>query len=223
MRLHEDSVRDFIESPGFGITRQIGPNKEFIELPEADPIPLPPAAQQAKAAATTSAFPESPADAILIVPAEQDLRDMHQDSILDFVNPKGFGFIKDREHVKGFQAHHFHALPSLKESPTQTQRWRIQSLELVSLLKHEEPVAYLSKHLPRMDELRDAPTRPLNPFEKSALFKLQKGDDLQTETTTNQIHMLGSIRAVNQCLTCHRVHRGDLLGAFSYTLCREAL
>jgi hypothetical protein len=134
---------------------------------------------------------------------------------------KGFGFIEDREHVKGFQAHHFHAMPSLKASPTQTQRWRIQSLELVSLLKHEEPVAYLSKHLPRMDELRDAPTRPLNPFEKSALSKLQKGDDLQTETTTNQIHMLGSIRALNQCLTCHRVQRGDLLGAFSYTLCRE--
>jgi hypothetical protein len=92
--------------------------------------------------------------------------------------------------------------------------------ERLDVLKHEEPVAYLSKHLPRMDESRDAPTRPLNPFEKSALVKLQKGDDLQTETTTSQIHMLGSIRALNQCVTCHRVHRGDLLGAFSYTLCR---
>src|SRR5438132_826763 len=92
----------------------------------------------------------SPGDAVAIVPAEDALRDMHQDSVLDFVNPKGLGFIKDREHVKGFQAHHFHAVLRVK-SPLATERWRIHSLELVSLLKHEEPVAYLSKHLPRMD------------------------------------------------------------------------
>ena len=225
MLLHEDSVADFIESPGFGITRQVGPRKEFIDLPVADPIPLPSARQEASttAAAVTESptSPASPADLIGMVPEEKNLREMHEDSIIDFVNPKGFGFVKDREHVKGFQAHHFHAMPRLNDSPTQTQRWRIQSVELVSLLKHEQPVAYLSKHLPRMDELRHAPTRPLNPFEQNALRRLQKGDDLQVDATSDRLNMLGSIRAMQQCLACHQVRRGDLLGAFSYTLVRE--
>ena len=102
-----------------------------------------------------------------------------------------------------------------------TERWRIQSLELISLLKHAEPVAYVSNHLPRMDELRDAPTRPLRPFEKQALAALYEGEELRTETTTNRISMLGAIRALKACLACHQVERGDLLGAFSYTLLRE--
>jgi hypothetical protein len=88
MRLHEESVTDFINSPGFGISRQPEVRKKYIELPEADPIPLPPAAQQAKASATTYALPESPADALLIVPEDEDLRALQQESIIDFVNPK---------------------------------------------------------------------------------------------------------------------------------------
>ena len=31
----------------------------------------------------------------------------------------------------------------------------------------------------------------------------------------------GSIRAVKQCLSCHSVERGELLGVFSYALRRE--
>src|SRR5262249_12600424 len=78
-----------------------------------------------------------------------------------------------------------------------------------------------SNHLPRMDELRDAPTRPLRPFEKQALAALYEGEELRTETTTNRISMLGAIRALKACLACHQVERGDRLGAFSYTLLRE--
>jgi hypothetical protein len=225
-RLHEDSIADFINSPGFGITRRLEPHKEYIELPEAEPITLTQAAEEpptpAAPAPATPVPVSSPADALAIVPAAEALREMHQSSLLDFVNAKGFGFIKDREQVRGFQAHQFHAVPPLK-SPVETERWRIQSLELVSLLKHEEPVVYLSKHLPRMDELRDAPTRPLISFEKEALAALQKGENLRLETAGNRIHMLGSVRALNQCLACHRVQRGDLLGAFSYTLLRESV
>jgi hypothetical protein len=117
--------------------------------------------------------------------------------------------------------HHFHAVPRLKELPGQTQRWRIQSLELVRLLKHDEPVTYVSKHLPRMDELRDAPTRPLTSFENNALAALRRGEDLQVESTMDRIHVFGSIRAIKQCLACHEGQRGDLLGAFSYRLIRE--
>ena len=32
------------------------------------------------------------------------------------------------------------------------------------------------------------------------------------------LRMLGAIRAANQCVACHAAERGQLLGAFSYTL-----
>src|SRR5258708_39906209 len=97
-------------------------------------------------------------------------------------------------------------------------RWIVQDLELVSLLKHDEPVAYVSKNLPRMDELREAKTRPLDAFERDALEVLRRGEDLKVQNASREIRMLGSIRAVKQCLQCHEVERGDLLGAFSYRL-----
>src|SRR5262249_2272818 len=136
--LHEQAVADFIDSPGFGISRGVRPRREYIELPEVESITLPPPAEEPPLTAATS-----PADALGSVPAEEVLREMHQASVIDFVNAQGFGFIKDREHVAGFQAHHFRALPQIK-SPVATERWRIQSLELISLLKHAEPVAYVS-------------------------------------------------------------------------------
>ena len=33
--------------------------------------------------------------------------------------------------------------------------------------------------------------------------------------------MLGSLRATKECLQCHRVEHGALLGAFSYELLRD--
>jgi hypothetical protein len=221
-RLHEDSVTTFINSPGFGIARRFEPRKEYIDLPDIEPISLPGVATNAPRndAGMTRIVP-SPVDSFARTPAEENLRELHRDSVVDFVNKKGFGLIDDKGHVTGFQAHHFHAVPQLKEGPGQTQRWRIQSLELVSLLKQDEPGVYLSKNLPRMDELREAPTRPLHPFETSALPALKGGEDLQVDTTADRIRLLGSIRAIKQCLTCHEGQRGDLLGAFSYCLVRE--
>ena len=226
-QLHENSVANFINSPGFGIGRRIEPDRRYIELPEAEPIALPapqyiPADKGPETSIPAPAVPGSPGDAIASLPREDALGAMHRDSVVDFVNPRGFGYIQDREHVKGFQAHHFRQMPRLQGSEKESQRWRIQTLELVSLLKHQEPVAYLSEHLPRMDELRDAKTRPLIPFEKSALAELRRGEDLKVESTFDLIRMVGSIRAVKQCLSCHHARRGDPLGAFSYTLLRDA-
>src|SRR5207249_363954 len=139
----------------------------------------------------------------------------------DFVNPKGFGYIQDRAHVKGFQAHQFRSVPELPAPKEATRRWRVRRLELVSLLKHNEPAVYVSEHLPRMDELRDARTRPLDAFEMRTLNALQAGDDLKAESAADQIRLLGAVRAARQCLECHRGERGKLLGAFSYRLQRE--
>ena len=65
--------------------------------------------------------------------------------------------VQSRERVAGFLPHRFSKVP---EATT----WQVQRIELVGLLKHPEPVAYLSDRLPAMAELRDAPTRPLDAF-----------------------------------------------------------
>jgi hypothetical protein len=88
-------------------------------------------------------------------------------------------------------------------------------------LKYDQPVAYVSNNLPKMDELRDAPTRPLDAFEQEALAALQQGEDLMLEGRPGHMRMLGSLRAAKQCLRCHQVSRGALLGAFSYKLVRS--
>jgi len=97
-------------------------------------------------------------------------------------------------------------------------RYRVSSLDLVGLLKHEAPVAYLTKTLPTMEQLREAPTRPLDTFERLALERLQAGDDLFIRSAGAHLRMVGSLRATKECLRCHDGERGDLLGAFSYVL-----
>jgi hypothetical protein len=209
--LHENQVSLFVNSPGFGIARTIGPKLEDILLPEAPPIPL----GQAPAVYP----PESEATfftgEIAAVAAEwhEEIKLLHTFGMLDFVHQKGFGYIKDRQHVYGFQSHRFSrplALYGYQSS------WRVRTLELVSLLKYKQPAVYLSKNLPRMNELRDAPTRALNGFESAALPRLERGDDLIIHSTRGRIRALGAVRATQNCLSCHEGKRGTLLGAFSY-------
>ncbi|MCY2982171.1 MAG: hypothetical protein NTY15_00865 [Planctomycetota bacterium] len=98
--------------------------------------------------------------------------------------------------------------------------WLLRSLELVSLLQHDTPVAYVSSYLPDMEKLANVETRPLHSFEKESLPKLEFDEDLVIAARTNEIRLLGSIRASASCLKCHEVETGTLLGAFSYHLTR---
>jgi hypothetical protein len=77
---------------------------------------------------------------------------------------------------------------------------------------------YVSESLPRMDKLRGAPTRPLDGFEAAALEKLRRGEHLLAANAPEGVRMLGAIRSLKQCASCPGGARGDLLGAFSYTL-----
>ena len=47
------------------------------------------------------------------------------------------------------------------------------------------------------------------------------GDPCDTASTPNRIEMLGALRATKQCMQCHQVPSGTLLGAFSYELRRD--
>ena len=224
-RIHEGYVNRFINSPGFGVARIIRPKEYMLRPREAEPIPLP-TPEYEDPSLEGELLAASPAAALKLspggVPAEDVLGEMHLDGLVDFANPEDFGYVKDRDQVAGFQPHRFSQMPVLPGAKEESSYWRIQTLELVSLLKHDEPRVYVSESLPRMDELRDAPTRTLDFFEKSRLPDLQRGADLRVHYTPERIRMLGSIRAVNECVRCHRVERGALLGAFSYKLRRTA-
>jgi len=43
-------------------------------------------------------------------------------------------------------------------------------------------------------------------------------DRLRSDDAPNRIRMVGSLRAGKDCMECHSVRRGELLGAFSYEL-----
>src|SRR5262249_32148079 len=154
-----------IDSQGFGVGRMIiRPAPDEVELPEPEPISLP-------------VYP----DTSTVRADDEELRfrktalqpqDLHEDSLLSFFNPKGLGYVRDLDHVVGFQPHAFARAPRLG------RKWWIDRLELVSLLKHEEPGVYLSANLPRMQDLKDTETRPLDEFEKLALESLRRGEDV---------------------------------------------
>jgi hypothetical protein len=214
--VHKSYVEQFIAAPGFGVSRQIyRPDNSTIDLPPDEPIPLASFDPDAPAAPSGGAA-ASPGRK---VPDKESLWDAHESNLLDFLNVPGFGYVRDnwdRDHVAGFQAHHFR-----KPAQGPTERWQLERLDLVSLLKFERPAVYLSDNLPRMDELRGARTRPLDAFEGEALASLRRGEDLVSRQDDDGLRVLGSIRAVNQCAECHDVGRGALLGAFSYKFRRK--
>jgi hypothetical protein len=137
------------------------------------------------------------------------------------------GYVDGRRRAAGFVPHSFTQEAGVLDTTDDPygnwkgldDDWKVVRLELVSLLKHDPPAVYLSKNLPRMDELQGAPTRPLNGFEVNALPRLGSGDeDVVVEDLPGVVRMVGALRAGEDCLACHRGSRGDLLGAFSYEL-----
>ena len=187
------------------------PEEWGLSIPPAEPISLPRTQEPLYT-------PDGAPDQGQIPPAvagrlsKDELLSMFSSGNHDFLDRRRIGLVQDRDHVVGFVPHRFTRKP---ESKTDFQLVR---LELVSLLKHKPPVAYVSEHLPQMDELRDAPTRPLDEFERRAIDQLRSDEDLVIDDAPNRIRMVGSLRAGKDCLECHSVRRGELLGAFSYEL-----
>jgi hypothetical protein len=216
-RLHALEVDRFIKENGLGVERLIG-----IGSIPVDPVVLIDDEDAPRLALPRSdndnARKEGPG-----LPTPPSLLKFHDNGASMFANPSGFGHVQSRERVAGFRSHHFWTRPSLDApaSSAENERWLIARLELVSLLKYDRPAVYISANLPRMEDARKARTRPLTAFEAEALGQLDKGEDLATEATANRIRILGAVRALGQCLDCHQVERGALLGAFSYDLRRD--
>jgi hypothetical protein len=103
------------------------------------------------------------------------------------------------------------------------ERYTIQRLELVGLLKRAAPVVYVPmRHNVRFDPA-DFKSRSLTPFETRALAELREGRHIVSAAGDGPgtIEVVGALRGDGSCLKCHTDQReGDLLGAFSYSLRR---
>jgi hypothetical protein len=202
-KLHEGTTSEFANSPGFGVTRMgmMRSHDEYLALKPVPKIVQP----------FPSAMTPAPETQHHVASRGDDLHGLHLNGILDFAGPRGWGYFKDREHVTGFQSHRFSRLPEDKA-------WEVRRIELIGLLTHKKPVAYVTANLPRMDEVKKAPTRQLDAFESWGLRKLRGGEDLVLGESAEQVRMVGALRAARQCAECHGCERGALLGAFSYWL-----
>jgi len=221
--MHASSVRQFVESPGFGPLRMFNrPGPLHVRLLDEGPVALGSAASVQLVAEDTPAYVAPGTDAPVRSPGREQgeqLWRMHQTGLVEFLNPEGFGYVQNRKRVAGFQSHGFRRAAPFPHGDG-SSLWRIEKLELVGLLRHETPVVYVSEYLPRMDQLGKARTRPLDTFERASLAALQRGEDLMKAHTPDGLRVLGTIRAGQPCLSCHDAERGALLGAFSYKLRR---
>lgn len=222
--LHNRTRDEFVMAQGFGPTRMLAIRKATIQLPAAPPIPLPSAHEY-----TPEQPPREPLAAAEATPfvTNAELLMMHGRGVEDLFNQERMGYVRDRDHVAGFQSHAFSQSPSISGSgdcgddhPYEPEAPPLQlvRLELIGLLSHDTPVAYLSRNLPRLDELRRASTRSLNAFEQASLNKLWSAEDVVIREENGRIQMVGSLRAAKDCLECHTAQRGELLGALSYEL-----
>jgi hypothetical protein len=220
-QLHSSTVVRFLESPAFGVGRMTNlVNEGWLSSGDDPAVPQPDVARNDNA----TPEPESSAergdlDAARMVGAGDrqlnagDFWNAHANTLAEFVSPDRYGLIRSRDEVAGFLSHRIGPRADLHFGTALPPPER---LELVSLLKFAEPRVYVSENLPRMDELRDALTRSLDPFEQKALESLHRGEDIVSTDQPGTMRALGAIRALKQCLQCHTTQEGQLLGAFSY-------
>ena len=229
-QLHRKNAVEFSIAAGFGPQRMISMHYlalQRIPLPEPELIPLPAAPPGAQSFQELDSIPAAlqaeHKAGMKASPSRATLMTTHIKGAAEFFDPGRIGYARDRSYVIGFEPHAFvKAMPAINAGDTSITEWRVTTLQLVSLLKHDSPRVYVSDHLPNMKELTDVPTRELTQFEQWALPQIRQDDDLIVEESSNRILMLGSLRADVSCLRCHSVRRGELLGAFSYILHPES-
>jgi hypothetical protein len=122
--------------------------------------------------------------------------DLHETSVIDSFRPETFGYVKTDSEVAGFVPHGSAQLA--KEIGAVDEKndshWQLTRLELVSLLKHDEPRVYIADTIPLMDEFDSLPHRPLDEFEAQALPQLVTEKDTVIEEITGGVKMLGAVR-----------------------------
>jgi hypothetical protein len=99
-----------------------------------------------------------------------------------------------------------------------TEMWKVRTVHLLGLVKHPQPVVYLTDQVPNMkDAKEEVPTREPDAFEKAGLVTIKGGENIVVEKIDTTMRVLGPIYAAKGCVKCHE-QKGQLLGAFTYRL-----
>ncbi len=215
-QLHTAAYNLFINSPKFGVARMPSP---YFRLSKGDYE-----AKSVKQPGTFDPLPLSLSEVDgLAGPSTTIFRPMLAMNITEFVPIASLGYIKDRRQAAGFLPHgqRDYAQPDDYYSDHRHEvfkQYTLRRLDLISLLLHETPVAYVTETLPSMERVKDLQTRPLDAFESVGLLKLRAGEDLYAREYLGHTRLVGALRNAKQCMACHDGAYGDMLGAFSYDL-----
>src|SRR5262249_52559462 len=122
--LHEQTRTFFVESPGAGPERRLATPEEILmdDFGQAASAPDQPG--------EPADFPLSPGEPLSGAEPNGELYGTHQDGMLNFLYPRGFGYVKERAHVAGFKPHGFRSGMTVHDS----WRWRVQHIQLVGVL-----------------------------------------------------------------------------------------
>jgi hypothetical protein len=154
---------------------------------------------------------QDPAVAKALKPFES-FDEMHANYVERFIASEGFGRARMPQPLM---------LDHSRPVALGSDIYSVESLELVGILKQEEPVVY--RPMPhRVGGGRHfSVPRKLTEFESKSLERLRKGEELLIDQTDDGTFLLGAVRAQASCLECHSDKKqGDLLGAFTYKLKR---
>lgn len=93
-------------------------------------------------------------------PFNNSISEVHSILLEDLFRFERLGWLRDSEHAIGFTPHGPVALQSLLSpgyEDTTEPAWQLTRLELVSLLRHDEPRVYIAETVPLMNELESLP------------------------------------------------------------------
>ena len=156
--------------------------------------------------------------------------EMHKAYTKNFVDSEGFGISR----IRTFDE------PSERRIRIEGKPYVVAKVQLIGLMS-EKPVVYESSWVNILRKsLEKYEQRAMNDFEKLAVSKLKKGSELvwsfeeikppqdsavlspfellQIRTPSSKYELIAPLRASEECISCHDVNKGDLLGAYSYTM-----
>jgi hypothetical protein len=114
--------------------------------------------------------------------------------------------------------------PRLKRLYADGVRYMVGRVELISLNDGKEPFVYQApEYGPMKNALKDARREPLAEGEADALTQIKDGKDVVLMGPADKRELVGAVRATADCMKCHSVKEGTLLGAFRYPLRREVI